>query len=146
MTIHESDRARATFWPTIVETTHRGMERWDIPSRLHKDRIVVFVNRADQLPNLNGDAETVKAAIEKRLRAEFPSLQIPVVYGSAWLGSLRLHPALRFGNGFWCVAIAWSTLAIKQHVALDVLGGAALGAVGAWVLQLRTHARRVDPI
>jgi signal recognition particle receptor subunit beta len=58
---------------------------------LNKDRIVVFVNRADQLPNLNGDAEAVKAAIEKRLRAEFPSLQIPVVYGSAWLGSLRLQ-------------------------------------------------------
>jgi signal recognition particle receptor subunit beta len=59
---------------------------------LHKDRIVVFINRADQLPNLSGDAEVVKAAVEKRLRAEFPSLQIPVVYGSAWLGNLRLQP------------------------------------------------------
>ena len=59
---------------------------------LHKDRIVVFINRADQLPNLSGDAEVVKAAVEKRLRAEFPSLHIPVVYGSAWLGSLRLQP------------------------------------------------------
>ena len=58
---------------------------------LHKDRIVVFVNRADQLPNLSGDAAEVKAAIEQRLRAEFPSLNIPVVYGSAWLGNLRLQ-------------------------------------------------------
>jgi signal recognition particle receptor subunit beta len=67
---------------------------------LNKDRIVVFINRADQLPNLNGDASAVKACIEKRLRAEFTSLNIPVVYGSAWLGSLRLqaetgaHPAV----------------------------------------------------
>ncbi len=58
---------------------------------LHKDRIVVFINRADQLPNLSGDAAEVKAAIEQRLRAEFPSLNIPVVYGSAWLGNLRLQ-------------------------------------------------------
>jgi signal recognition particle receptor subunit beta len=58
---------------------------------LHKDRIVVFINRADQLPNLSEDAEVVKAAIEKRLSAELPSLSIPVVYGSAWLGSLRLQ-------------------------------------------------------
>ena len=58
---------------------------------LNKDRIVVFINRADQLPNLNDDAEAVKAAIEKRLRAELPSLNIPVVYGSAWLGNLRLQ-------------------------------------------------------
>jgi signal recognition particle receptor subunit beta len=58
---------------------------------LHKDRIVVFINRADQLPNLSDDADVVKEAIEKRLRAELPSLTIPVVYGSAWLGSLRLQ-------------------------------------------------------
>jgi dynamin family protein len=58
---------------------------------LHKDRIVVFVNRTDQLPNLNSDAAAVQACIEKRLRAEFPALHIPVVYGSAWLANLRLQ-------------------------------------------------------
>jgi hypothetical protein len=58
---------------------------------LHKDRIVVFINRADQLPNPRCDAAAVKAIIEKRLRLEFPTLQIPVVYGSAWLGNLRLQ-------------------------------------------------------
>jgi hypothetical protein len=34
---------------------------------------------------------------------------------------------LRVGNALWFIAIAWSTLAIKQHVALDALAGAALG-------------------
>jgi signal recognition particle receptor subunit beta len=58
---------------------------------LHKDRIVVFINRADQLPNPNADAAAIKAAVERRLRAEFPALRIPVIYGSAWLGSLRLQ-------------------------------------------------------
>ena len=59
---------------------------------LHKDRIVVFINRADQLPNPGTDAALIKAAVEKRLRIEFPALDIPVVCGSAWLGSLRLQP------------------------------------------------------
>jgi signal recognition particle receptor subunit beta len=61
---------------------------------LHKDRIVVFINRADQLPNPASDAALIKAAVEKRLRLEFPALEIPVVYGSAWLGNLRLQPDL----------------------------------------------------
>jgi membrane-associated phospholipid phosphatase len=34
---------------------------------------------------------------------------------------------LRAVNLLWFVAIAWSTLAVKQHVALDALAGAALG-------------------
>ena len=58
---------------------------------LHKDRIVVFINRADQLSNPGVDAAAIKAAVEKRLRVEFPALDIPVIYGSAWLGNLRLQ-------------------------------------------------------
>jgi signal recognition particle receptor subunit beta len=72
-----------------LSTADIGMLR--LLNGLNKDRIVVFINRADQLPNLNDDAKAVKAAVEKRLRAELPSLDIPVVYGSAWLGNLRLQ-------------------------------------------------------
>jgi signal recognition particle receptor subunit beta len=57
---------------------------------LHKDRIVVFVNRTDQLTNPSAEASAIRAAVEKRLRAEFPSLEIPVICGSAWLGSMKL--------------------------------------------------------
>ena len=59
---------------------------------LHKDRIVVFINRIDQLPDPASDAAAVRATIEKRLRAEFPTLQIPVICGSARLANLRLNP------------------------------------------------------
>jgi signal recognition particle receptor subunit beta len=58
---------------------------------LYKDRIVVFINRIDQLPDPASDAAAVRATIEKRLSAEFPTLQIPVVCGSARLASLRLE-------------------------------------------------------
>ena len=40
--------------------------------------------------------------------------------------------ALRFVNGAWFVAIAASTLLIKQHVVLDVSAGALLGVAFAW--------------
>jgi hypothetical protein len=58
---------------------------------LHKDRIVVFINRADQLPNPKNDAPIIKAAVEKRLSLEFPALRIPVIWGSALLGCLMLE-------------------------------------------------------
>jgi membrane-associated phospholipid phosphatase len=44
--------------------------------------------------------------------------------------------ALRVFNALWFVAIAYSTLAVKQHVALDALAGALLGIAFA-ALSLR---------
>jgi hypothetical protein len=58
---------------------------------LHKDRIIVFINRADQLPNPISDTAVIKSAVEQRLRLEFPALRIPVICGSAWMGNLRLQ-------------------------------------------------------
>jgi membrane-associated phospholipid phosphatase len=37
----------------------------------------------------------------------------------------------RILNGLWCLAIIYSTLATKQHVALDAAAGAVLGLVVA---------------
>lgn len=39
---------------------------------------------------------------------------------------------LRLLNWAWCAVIAYSTLATKQHLALDVAAGALLGAALAW--------------
>jgi membrane-associated phospholipid phosphatase len=39
---------------------------------------------------------------------------------------------LRAANSLWVALIIYSTLAIKQHVVLDALGGAALGALAYW--------------
>ena len=48
-----------------------------------------------------------------------------------WLGAI---------NWLWFVAIAWSTLAVRQHVLLDVLGGVLLGGAFAWA-SLRGRSR-----
>ncbi len=61
-----------------------------------------------------------------------PSMHVAVAMFSAlWIERvLRLVQApapLRLLNAAWFLAIAYSTLAIKQHVVLDVLAGALLG-------------------
>jgi membrane-associated phospholipid phosphatase len=40
----------------------------------------------------------------------------------------------------WCIGVVYSALATRQHVAVDVLAGLALGALAAW-LSWRHHMR-----
>lgn len=66
-----------------------------------------------------------------------PSLHVAyAVLNALWLRQLLQEigaPSwLRFLNWAWCCAIAYSTLAIKQHVAIDLVGGALLGAAITW--------------
>ncbi len=74
----------------------------------------------------------------------FPSLHVATAFFSGiWLA----HLLRRFGapqwsrlfNWLWCIGIIYSTLATRQHVAVDVWGGMMLGGVAAW-LSLRHHA------
>lgn len=51
---------------------------------LNKDRIVVLVNRIDDLQDLETELPQVVGFVEQRLAEEFPGSHIPVVYGSAW--------------------------------------------------------------
>jgi membrane-associated phospholipid phosphatase len=73
-----------------------------------------------------------------------PSLHVATaVFSGIWLH----HLLRRFGaplwififNGAWCVGIVYSTLATRQHVAVDVLAGLVLGVLGAY-LSLRDRA------
>jgi membrane-associated phospholipid phosphatase len=66
-----------------------------------------------------------------------PSMHVAVAIFSAiclddLLRHVRAPAALRLLNVAWFVAIAYSTMAIKQHVALDVAAGALLGVAFAW--------------
>jgi membrane-associated phospholipid phosphatase len=48
-------------------------------------------------------------------------------------------------NAGWFLAIAWSTVAVRQHVVLDVLAGAALGALVAIASMKWPGTRGIDP-
>lgn len=65
-----------------------------------------------------------------------PSLHVAfAVFTAIWFG--RILPRMNAGrtiralNWLWCAGILYSTIAIRQHVALDVLAGAFLGAAVA---------------
>jgi membrane-associated phospholipid phosphatase len=67
-----------------------------------------------------------------------PSLHVAsAVFTAIWverlLRMIGVPPALRVLNLLWVLAIAYSTIAIRQHVALDAVAGAALGALFAAV-------------
>lgn len=74
-----------------------------------------------------------------------PSLHVAIaVYSAIWLRhqlrGVGAGLAWQVGNWAWCLAIVYSTLATKQHVALDALAGALLGGVGGLV-SLRVFRR-----
>lgn len=74
-----------------------------------------------------------------------PSLHVATaVFAAFWLNwmapSLGLGTRMRLINVLWCAAIVYSTMATKQHVVVDVICGAALGAAVAWL----TRPRAVD--
>jgi membrane-associated phospholipid phosphatase len=67
-----------------------------------------------------------------------PSLHVATaMFSMLWVDHLlrltRSPLLLRLLNAGWFVAIAYSTLAIKQHVVLDVIGGVLLGLAFAWL-------------
>lgn len=72
-----------------------------------------------------------------------PSMHVAfAVFSAMWiehvLKTAHAPLSLRVINWLWCAAIVWSTLAIRQHVVLDVAAGALLGtAFGALSLHWR---------
>jgi membrane-associated phospholipid phosphatase len=67
-----------------------------------------------------------------------PSLHVATAF---FTGFWFQHVLRRFGgpwwilffNWTWCAAIVYSTLAIRQHVAVDAAAGLVLGGVAAWL-------------
>jgi membrane-associated phospholipid phosphatase len=75
-----------------------------------------------------------------------PSLHVATaVFTAIWLHYRLRH--LDFGaawcvfNLTWCAGIMYSTMATKQHVAIDVLAGTALATGTAYLTRLTRHAQ-----
>lgn len=50
---------------------------------LRKERIIVFVNRIDELADFDAELDAVESQITQSLRREFTGIDIPIVFGSA---------------------------------------------------------------
>lgn len=69
----------------------------------------------------------------------FPSLHVAfsvftVLLFARLLREMRSGLLVRALNWLWCAGIVYSTIAIRQHVALDAIAGVILGAVGGLAL------------
>ena len=77
-----------------------------------------------------------------------PSMHVAVALFTALWVDVALRETgspggLRWLNASWLAAIVYSTLALKQHVVVDALAGAALGSAFAWPsLRWRPRASR----
>ena len=79
-----------------------------------------------------------------------PSMHVAfAVFTAFWLAQVlkvaRAPVALHIVNIAWLLAITWSTVAIRQHVVLDVVAGALLGSAFAWASLRRLPEDHVKP-
>jgi len=90
---------------------------------LNKDRIVVFLNRIDQLGDVTRDVPTIVQHVREGLRRELPASDFPIVAGSAFWADLALR------GSEVDVERAWSgkAQAYAQHLAQQAGSSAAAG-------------------
>jgi membrane-associated phospholipid phosphatase len=77
-----------------------------------------------------------------------PSLHVAfAIFSAIWLDRLMRrmgrHAWLRVLSWCWCAGILYSTLATKQHVAIDVVAGAAFGTIAAIIHGHRVRNRKL---
>ena len=75
-----------------------------------------------------------------QVRNACPSLHAAfAIFSGLWLERqlrrMGAPPTVRMINGFWCLGILYSTLATRQHVAIDLAAGVAFG-IAAFALHL----------
>lgn len=76
----------------VLLTAHQPLSDADVSllrilRGLHKERIVVFINRIDELADIARDTTEVVNFVRKRLAIELPGFDIPIVAGSAAWGN-----------------------------------------------------------
>ncbi len=59
---------------------------------LHRERILVFIDHVDELRDAAGEARNIVAQVRQTLAREFPSVEIPVLAGSAKWAIQALDP------------------------------------------------------
>jgi len=112
----------------------------------------IFYFWPTQVPRIAGEDNPASLALLRHVDASgnaFPSMHVAgATFTMVRLGELlrRIGAPIwpRALNFTWFLLIAWSTIATRQHVALDVAGGATLG-LGFALASLRFRRARYRP-
>lgn len=102
--------------------------------------LLIFYFWPTRIPPLAVDAGAPGFALLQGIDAAgnaCPSMHVAIsVFTALWveraLRHVRVPLWLRGLNGLWLLAICLSTLAVRQHVALDVVAGVLLGGAFGW--------------
>lgn len=106
------------FWPTSVPRPIIDLDQY--PSFKY---IVALDEPRNVFPSLHAAFSIFSAIGIDRILRQWPA-----------------HILFRLLSWCWCIAIVYSALATKQHLAVDLFAGGALGAVWAW-FSMRSLAR-----
>jgi GTP-binding protein EngB required for normal cell division len=93
---------------------------------LEKERIIVFLNRIDELTDIAKDCEQVIDQVRRKLRLEFPGADIPLIEGSAWWANCALardFPGERALRGRAVNYLQNRGLLLREHVVRPAEGG-----------------------
>lgn len=106
----------------LISTIFSGMVFFACPTRIPRDLAVVnsggVANIWSLLYAMDGDTNCL------------PSLHVSLALLSIW--AVAKNPRVsRFAVGAWALLIIFSTLTTKQHLLIDVLGGALVAIISA---------------
>jgi Dynamin family len=93
---------------------------------LQKERIIVFLNRIDELSDIAKDCEQVVDSVRRKLRLEFPGTDVPLIEGSAWWANCALardFPGERALSGRAVNYLQNRGLLLREHVVRPAEGG-----------------------
>jgi hypothetical protein len=93
---------------------------------LQKERIIVFLNRIDELSDIGKDCEQVADSVRRKLRLEFPGAEIPLIEGSAWWANCALareFPGERCVSGRAVNYLQNRGLLLREQVVRPAEGG-----------------------
>ncbi|MEZ5934117.1 MAG: dynamin family protein [Alphaproteobacteria bacterium] len=129
----------------VVLTAQQALSTTDLSmlrllQSLHKDRLVVFINRIDLLADVAGDARRVTEHVRRRLRQEFPDSDIEVVAGSAAWAEL----ALTSGPAALADGLPATMTSYARELGMSIDGASTVGEVSALCSGLPALCRAID--
>jgi len=140
--------------PALLKTREELLFHGKVAATVGMVGFAIFFFWPTAIPHAAGLRETDVSTLSwlKQIDAAgnaCPSLHVAfAVLSGFWLhrtlSQIRAPKALRWLNIAWCGVIAYSTLSTKQHVVVDVIGGAFLGSIGGIIGSTNARQKRVQ--
>ena len=140
--------------PALLKTKEELLFHGKVAATIGMVGFVIFFFWPTAIPHADGLRETDISTLSWLKQTDAagnacPSLHVAfAVFSGFWLNralvEMRVPMAMRWLNIAWCGVIAYSTLSTKQHVVVDVIGGALLGWIGGIIGSTKARQKRIQ--